>query len=54
MKKLSFFYVTYNDGRVVRYSNLILPLIMLNPNVKLIKSESGDVVWEPSMKKPTN
>jgi len=54
MRKLSFFYVTYEDGRVIRYSNLILPLIMINPKVKLIKSASGDIVWEPSMKKSTN
>ena len=54
MKKLSFFYVTYTDGKVVRYSNLILPLVMTNPKVKVIKSSSGDVVWDYTMKKPTN
>jgi hypothetical protein len=54
MKKLSFFYAEYMDGTVKRFSNLVLPLVMLHQNLVCIRSQSGDVVWNCSVKKPTN
>jgi len=54
MKKLIFFYAEYKDGTKKRYSNLILPLVMLHSDLVCIRSESGDVVWDATMKKPIN
>lgn len=54
MRKISFYFAKYKDGRIVRHTNLVVPMLTLNPDVRIIWSASGDVLWDYNMKKPTN
>ena len=54
MRKLRFFYAEYTDGTIKKFSNLVIPLVMLHPDLVCIRTESGDVIWNGTIKKPTN
>ena len=49
--RLSFYIVEFKDGRKIRYTNLVLPLLMMNANVKSIVSvRTNEVIWDCSMR----
>lgn len=52
INRLTFYLVEFMDGRKVRYTNLVLPLLMMNKNVKvIILARTGEVIWDYSMRK---
>lgn len=53
MKQIKIFYAYYFDGRVVRYTSLIFPLLIMNKSIRYIKDSRGTIVWEYDWKKPT-
>lgn len=54
MRKLVFYTVEYKNGEKKRYSSLVIRALTMNSEVKVIRSASGDVVWDCTMKKPTS
>ena len=51
INRLTFYLVEFMDGRKVRYTNLVLPLLMMNKNVKvIILARTGEVIWDCSMR----
>lgn len=49
--RLSFYIVEFKDGRKIRYTNLVLPLLMMNANVKSITSaRTNEIIWDCSMR----
>lgn len=54
MKKIEIFYAHYFDGRVVRYTSLVFPLLRLNKSIRYIENGRGTIVWEYDWIKPTN
>lgn len=52
INRLTFYLVEFMDGRKVRYTNLVLPLLMMNKSVKvIILARTGEVIWDCSMRK---
>ena len=52
INRLTFYIVEFMDGRKVRYTTLVLPLLMMNKNVKvIILAHTGEVIWDCSMRK---
>lgn len=52
--KLSFYRVYYKNSKPKIYSNLVMPLVLMNPDVRYVYSESGELIYDWRMKKPTN
>ena len=49
--RLSFYIVEFMDGRKIRYTNLVLPLLMMNTNVKtIVSARTNEIIWDCSMR----